>query len=679
MKKVIVILVCICCFTVLSYGQSAKIDSLFSVLNSSGEDTTRVHTLNAISSEFRNNNPDTAIYFANLAYSLGIKLNDTLGIANAYLVLGSAYKNLGNFETALINCDSSLILYEQLLQAIGPEKTSRKLKILKQKARAYNGIAIINDFQGDFLEALNNNNFALKIREEIGDNEGIAASYNNLGLTCEHMGNYPEALKNYFDALKISEEIGFKLSLANNYHNIGSIYDDQRNYSEALKYYDKSIKIREEIGDTRGLIASYNNIGAAYLNQDIYPEALKNFSTALKICDELGDEYEKSESLVNIGIVCERQGQLEEAQNKYFSAIEIKEEIGDREGMASTYYNIGIVYTRQHKFDEAFRILNKALLLSNEIGSLLGIMESNKGIAWVDSAQGNFKESLEHYKIYISIRDSLDNKEVTQKLTQLQMQYEFDKKESLAMAEQEQKDILAMKELQRQKMIRNFAIGTVGLVLILFFFIYRSYRARQSLHLNGIRNRIAGDLHDDIGSTLNSISIYSEVARKKDADYDEALQMIGDASRKIIDAMSDIVWTINAENDSFEKIIFRMKSLAYNIFRAKKIEFTFHADETLNEKKLSLEDRRNFYLIFKEAVNNLVKYSNATRAAITLTSEKDIIRLRIQDNGAGFDTSHETAGNGLKNMKRRAEEMKAGFKLESQPGNGTQIELIVKA
>ena len=174
------------------------------------------------------------------------------------------------------------------------------------------------------------------------------------------------------------------------------------------------------------------------------------------------------------------------------------------------------------------------------------------------------------------------------------------------------------------------------MIIILLLFGYRTYRTRQILRLQTIRNKISGDLHDDIGSTLNSISIYSEVAKKKDEQQDEALEMIGEASRKIIETMSDIVWTINPDNDNFAKIIFRMKSLAYNMFRAKKMEFTFHSDEILNEKKLSIEERRNFYLIFKETVNNLVKYSNATRAAITLTNENDYIKLRIQDDGVGF-------------------------------------------
>ena len=121
-----------------------------------------------------------------------------------------------------------------------------------------------------------------------------------------------------------------------------------------------------------------------------------------------------------------------------------------------------------------------------------------------------------------------------------------------------------------------------------------------------------------------------------------------------------------------------MKSLANSLFRAKKIEYTFIADETLNDKKLSLEDRRNFYLIFKEAVNNLVKYSNATRAEITLSDRKDGISLSIKDNGIGFDIKEDSSGNGIINMKRRAEEMKANFHIESEPDSGTQIELILK-
>ena len=200
----------------------------------------------------------------------------------------------------------------------------------------------------------------------------------------------------------------------------------------------------------------------------------------------------------------------------------------------------------------------------------------------------------------------------------------------------------------------------------------------QLLQLQAIRNRIAHDLHDNIGSTLNSISIYSEVAKNKSKENIPELDLIGESSRKVMDAMSDIVWTIDPENDSFEKIIFRMRSLTHQMMKAKKIEYTFKADEKLNEFTLPMQTRKDFYLIFKEALNNLLKYSNATSASIALNYSEPNIAMIIRDNGVGFDTSNPPRGNGLHNMKNRANEMKANFKIESTVGQGTSIEITLK-
>jgi two-component sensor histidine kinase len=218
----------------------------------------------------------------------------------------------------------------------------------------------------------------------------------------------------------------------------------------------------------------------------------------------------------------------------------------------------------------------------------------------------------------------------------------------------------------------------VGLaVAALVYGVYR-YRLSHILRLQNIRNRIAADLHDDIGSTLNSISVYSEVAKKDSEEKTHALEMIGQSSRKVIDAMSDIVWTINPDNDSFERIVLRMRSLSYNLLRAKQIDFSFRADEKLNDLKLSLEERRNVYLIFKEALNNLVKYSEAKRASVVLMKDNNNISLVIRDDGIGFETTRKYNGNGLISMRKRAKEINAGLVIESGAGIGTNIELKLR-
>jgi signal transduction histidine kinase len=152
--------------------------------------------------------------------------------------------------------------------------------------------------------------------------------------------------------------------------------------------------------------------------------------------------------------------------------------------------------------------------------------------------------------------------------------------------------------------------------------------------------------------------------------------MIGESSRKVIDAMSDIVWTINPDNDGFDRVILRMRSLAYNLLRAKNIEFVFKADESLNHLKLSLEKRRNFFLIFKETLNNLIKYSQAKRVQISLIHHAGTITLLVRDDGIGFDASVKYNGNGLTNIRKRAKEMDAQLQIESGKGIGTNTELI---
>ncbi|HEX7845548.1 MAG TPA: ATP-binding protein [Chitinophagaceae bacterium] len=221
-----------------------------------------------------------------------------------------------------------------------------------------------------------------------------------------------------------------------------------------------------------------------------------------------------------------------------------------------------------------------------------------------------------------------------------------------------------------------FIVLITLIVAAVLYLIYR-YRLQHVKRMQIMRNNIASDLHDDIGSTLNSISIYSEVAKQQADKEIPALDLIGSNSRKIIESMSDIVWTINPENDSFEKIIVRMRSFAHQVLKAKKIEYTFEADEKLNLISLPMQVRKNFYLVFKEAITNLVKYSGASKVSISLNEADKMIILKVRDNGIGIPENPETQGNGLMNMKRRAEEIKAKLNLISANGEGTGVELIL--
>ena len=141
--------------------------------------------------------------------------------------------------------------------------------------------------------------------------------------------------------------------------------------------------------------------------------------------------------------------------------------------------------------------------------------------------------------------------------------------------------------------------------------------------------------------------------------------------------MGDIVWTINPENDQFEKILIRMRNFAFELLGARKIDFEFIADENVSHIQLPMEARKNLYLIFKEASNNMVKYSDANKAYFQIKEEPGFVTMLIRDNGKGFNPHQDSGGNGIKSMKKRAEEIGAWFNIASAPGKGTEIQLKI--
>ncbi len=193
-----------------------------------------------------------------------------------------------------------------------------------------------------------------------------------------------------------------------------------------------------------------------------------------------------------------------------------------------------------------------------------------------------------------------------------------------------------------------------------------------------LRAKIARDLHDEMGSTLTSINIISKVAMEEMSQQEKLkqyFQKIKDHSGRMMESMSDMVWVINPVNDNFGKVILRMKEFAAEILEPARINYHFTEEGQLEQVQLNLEQRKDIYMIFKEAVNNIVKYSGATEAGISLQKKNHGLTMMIRDNGKGFDTSTQSSGNGLKNMQSRAAEMGATLSIESGPGKGTVIGL----
>jgi len=202
-----------------------------------------------------------------------------------------------------------------------------------------------------------------------------------------------------------------------------------------------------------------------------------------------------------------------------------------------------------------------------------------------------------------------------------------------------------------------------------------------------MRTRIATDLHDDIGANLTKISILSEVAQqqyRQKMNADDAngtsylLGSVAEISRESVSAMGDIVWAINPKKDSLLDLTRRMRQHAEEILERREIELEFNASTPERDVKLDADSRRNIYLIFKEAVNNIVRHSNARVVIIDFALVNDELVLEIRDDGDGFDTTQEFDGNGLLNMKKRSEECGGKLTMRSVSGEGATLTFRLK-
>ncbi len=188
------------------------------------------------------------------------------------------------------------------------------------------------------------------------------------------------------------------------------------------------------------------------------------------------------------------------------------------------------------------------------------------------------------------------------------------------------------------------------------------------------RNRIARELHDEVGSSLSSIHIFSTVAGQPEKTGD-MIKKIQDTSSRVMENMSDLVWAINAETDDSNSLLRRIRQFGSALLEAKNMELEVIATDIPENLRLRTDAKKNILLICKEALNNIAKYSGAKKAVLSVETDKRNLILEIRDNGAGILPGH-TEGNGLVNMKKRCMDSGGEFTLETGPGSGTLIRCV---
>jgi ligand-binding sensor domain-containing protein/two-component sensor histidine kinase len=204
-------------------------------------------------------------------------------------------------------------------------------------------------------------------------------------------------------------------------------------------------------------------------------------------------------------------------------------------------------------------------------------------------------------------------------------------------------------------------------------------RINHYLSIQKLKEKLSADLHDNIGSGLTEISLLSSIARSFPADsvgeQDDKLKIISERASELVDNMSDIVWLVNPQNRSLKDLILRLKDAYSALCVSLGISFRLMNIEQLDDYNIIMEKRQNIYLIFKEGINNSIKYSGCRNIILSVESENKNFDILLSDDGSGFDMYNIIRGNGLNNMNKRANESGMQLELESSVGHGTVIRL----
>jgi len=515
MRKLLLLILITICVEKQSQAQlqgQGRLDSLLGQLPKASEDTNKVKLLIDLSHTYYSINPDEGLQFGKQGLALAEKLNWKKGMGNACRTIA------GNYGYG----------------------------------------------KSDYTAALKYSFQALKQFKEIGDKLGTARILGDIGVEYWYQSNYPEALKYYFDALRINEEINNKPDIAVTLCNIGIVYNNQKDYQKALEYITRANKIDEEMGNKSGIAANLLDIGELYHNLNNHEKALECDLKSLQLYKELGDKNGIARNLGNMGVIYSEQKNYSKALEYHVQALKISEELGVKVQTAASLGNIGNIYletardtgTGKHNMvalQKAKAYTDSGITICKEIGDLNALSVSYKQLSEIQALLGDNKSALASYKNFTLLKDSLFNIEKDKKLTETAMQYQFDKKEATAKAEQEKKDI-------RQRNIHNSIIAGAAILFLLLIALINRYRYKQKA------NKQLATAYENLKNTQQQLvqsekmAAFGAMASRMAHEIQNPLNFVNNFSALSKDLVEEIIYA-DSEEEKREGALALIKNL----------------------------------------------------------------------------------------------------------------------
>ena len=507
----------------------------------------------------------------------------------------------------------------------------------------------------------------------------VEASLNNIAVAFDDLGQRDSALVYAVRAIEVQEKNIkiIKFPDSGPYEMVGDIYKYDKKYDKAIEYYMRGQQLATKYDNIKNVAISENSIGNIYDLKKQPQEAIKHYKKALELSESEKYLLLQTDALSNLGRMCTQLKNYPEALKYLNKNLEICKVAESTNALSTAYLALGDVYLVQKKYPQAEKYLNEAYKLNDQIEDILDKKATVSALAYFYAETGDFKNAYKFSVQEKQYADSLAAQNSEQLRQDLISKYENDKKEEqIKLLQEEQKNA----DFRQKTWIFGAIIGILAVVFAFAYVVSRN-RLKQLQTSQKLRNQIAADLHDEIGSTLSSISILSELVafqQKKEQYNPEIMTQVSNDARNVIEKMDEIIWTINPDNDEFYNLETRLKSYAIPMLESKDIDFKFDFSPELESVKIDMGKRRDIYLILKEAINNLVKYSETKSAHIEGRVVDNKLIFKIIDKGIGFDIKEHTDRNGQKNMHSRAKKIGADLDIQSEVGKGTEVILSIK-
>jgi signal transduction histidine kinase len=507
----------------------------------------------------------------------------------------------------------------------------------KRLALAYLNRADVYTNLQNYKAAIADCDTAMNYALEVNSNEGIGRIYSIMSGVYRSMKDYPKALAILDESEKFMAKVNNRQMIALNYSERADILLETNKPLEAIPILRKAIFIADSLNDIENLSAYYSELAQAFLDLKKYKDAIVYAKKGLGYSEQTNNTAQQA-------VIYEVLYQIEAAQNNYERAIE---------------YAL------------------KAYTLIKPETDLLREKYITSSLAEAYHKIGNTDEAYTYLKISSKLNDSLIKRNFTEETARLQTEFEVKQKDREIQLLNKDKE-LQQQKLTRQRLLFIGALLLFALTLASVWLLMNRNKLRQRMNELELRNQIAADLHDEVGSSLSSIHMLSQMASSVTASVarKNILERVSINAKETMERMGDIVWMIKPGETDGGSLKQRIERFACEISESKNIELYIDLHD-LDKLNFTMQFKKNIYLICKEAVNNAAKYSETKKIELSSNLKSNQLSLSIKDFGKGFNVDDAKKGNGIDNMRNRAIELKASLTIESKEETGTVVQMTI--